>query len=294
MGIFRTNKINSIALENIGIVMITPDIDSYESVAQWDHCFSIHIKSLVEIKDLIASSESERIRKLFPLFSSIIEDSISLQILLNHSRINQCYIISRALLERVINFCYLQYSSVDEFQSYVDYTKNKAARSLSRNIDINGVIKCSLKYGNEGFSLPDDYRNAVDKFTSNKGKEIPRWTRVNIDNRANLLDSMTGQNLFIHMMMIYGDASEALHGTLYGSLFHLGVYSPDSVPTDQESLIKHTCEVKSFLYFMASSALQTIFYCMSDKKTTKKHYYTELKELFMTTCEDTGLYKRKN
>lgn len=272
--------------------MTTAKTDSREGVEIWRNCFEKHIRTLISIKDSIASSESERICKLFPLFSSIIEDSISLDLLLHHSRTNQCYIISRALLERVINFCYLQYSSDEEYTSFIDYTKNKAARNLSRQITLNGETKCSLNYSSENFSLPDDYQNAVDKFTSGKGREIPRWTQVNIDNRANILDSMTGQNLFIHLMMIYGDASEALHGTLYGSLFHLGVYNIGSVPYDEESLIKNTCEVKSFLYFMASSAIQTVLYCLSDKDHIKNHHHKRLKELFLITSKETNLHTK--
>jgi hypothetical protein len=272
--------------------MTAIQMDSHEGVEKWKFCFEKHVNSLIEIKELIICSRRERVSKLYPLFSSIIEDSISLDLLLYHSRTNQSYIISRALLERVINFCYIQYATNDEFTSYIDYTKNKAARSLSRNLTLNGERKCSLNFINEKFSLPEEYQEAVNKFTSNKGKEIPRWTQVSIDNRANLLDSMTGQNLFIHIMMIYGDASEALHGTLYGSLFHLGVYNIGSVPSDQESLIKNTCAVKSFLYFMASSAIQTIFYCLSDKGIIEKHHHKQAKDLFMATSKETDLYPK--
>ncbi|MTC47391.1 hypothetical protein GKR71_16300 [Providencia sp. wls1922] len=272
-------------------MMNIKDIESEEGMILWRGCLNSHLNHLIENLEVVRNSNNYRVVKLYPLYASIIEDIISLDILTKHSRLNQCYIISRALLERVINYCYLLYASNEEYESYVDYTKNKAARSLSRSIELDGVKKVSVEFANGYYELPEDYKKAVDKFTSKNGKEIPRWTSLNIDKRAIFLDEKSGKNLLLHVLMIYGDASEALHGTLYGALFHLGTYNIGSIPTDQNSLDEHRNSALSFLYFMACSAIGTLFFALKDNNVEVNESYEQMESKFKSVTINTGLAK---
>lgn len=265
------------------------DMDTHEGMLLWRECLHMNINSLVSCEHVVRESHKKRPVKLYPLFSSIIEDAISLDILASNSRLNQSYIISRALLERVINFCYLLYASDEEYSSFVDYTKNKAARSLSRKIETNGTRKVSLEFSGGNFELPQDYKDAVERFTSERGREIPRWTKLSVDKRADFLDKKTGKNLLLHILMIYSDASEALHGTIYGSLFHLGVYNPGSVPKDQDTLDKHRNNTLSFLYFMGSSAIGTLLYCLLDNDVDVRSSFEKADASFNSASEESGL-----
>ena len=264
-------------------------METEQGMQLWRECFHLHINSLASCVDKVKNCQQERPEKLFPLFCAIIEDSISLDILALNSRLNQCYIISRALLERLVNFCYLLYASDDEYTSFVDYTKNKAARSLSREIQIDGKTKVSLKFSNGEYELPQDYKDAVDKFTSKNGREIPRWTSLNIDKRADFLDKKSGKNLLLHVLMIYADASEALHGTLYGSLFHFGIYNPGSTPTDQESLDRQRYSTLSFLYFMGSSAIGTLLYSLKENGVKINESFETTEISFKHASQESGL-----
>ncbi|GAB1621038.1 hypothetical protein AAOGI_10880 [Agarivorans albus] len=265
------------------------DMETEQGMLLWRECFHKHINILGSCEKTVRNSQSNRAVKLYPLLAAIIEDSISLDILATHSRINQCYIISRALLERVINFSYLLYAPDDEYNSFVDYTKNKAARSLSRGIEIEGKEKVSLKFSSDGYELPQDYKNAVDKFTSKNGREIPRWTKLNIDKRADFLDKKSGKNLLVHVLMIYADASEALHGTLYGALFHIGVYSPVTVPNDEASFNKQKYNSLSFLYFMGSAAIGTLLFCLKENGVNINQSYVDSDLAFNHAAEESGL-----
>ncbi len=59
-------------------------------------------------------------------------------------------------------------------------------------------------------------------------------------------------------LTVYADASEALHGTLYGAAFHLGAYDPGAVPHDQDSLDRHRYETLSCIYLMAGGSIDTM------------------------------------
>lgn len=264
-------------------------METEEGMLLWKECFRKHIELLTTYEISVRECQNERAIKLYPIFTSIIEDSISLDILATNSRLNQCYIISRALLERVINFCYLLYSPEDEYESFVTYTKNKAARGLSRKIEIGGQKKVSLEFSGGEYELPQDYRDAVERFTSENGREIPRWTKFNIEKRAIFLDEKSGRNLLLHVLMIYGDASEALHGTLYGALFHLGIFSPGSIPKDQESLDQHRNNTLSFLYFMGSAAIGVLLFCLKENRVELSEAYAKADSLFKDAAEESGL-----
>ncbi|MCZ8528703.1 DUF5677 domain-containing protein [Alteromonas sp. PRIM-21] len=265
------------------------DMETEKGMLLWRDCFEKHIQLLTSYEITVRECQNERAVKLYPIFASIIEDSISLDILAKNSRVNQCYIISRALLERVINFCYLLYSPEEEYESFVAYTKNKVARSLSRKIEIGGQKKISLEFSGGQYELPKDYRDAVERFTSEKGREIPRWTKLNIEKRADFLDLKAGRNLLLHVLMIYGDASEALHGTLYGALFHLGTFSSGNIPSDQESLGKHRNNTLSFLYFMGSAAIGVLLFCLKENGVELSEAYIKADSVFKNAAEKSGL-----
>lgn len=265
------------------------DMETEDGMLLWRECFKKHIDILHAHEIKVRNSSSGRATKLYPLLAAIIEDSISLDILATHSRINQCYVISRALLERVSNLSYLLYASEEEYSSFVDYTKNKAARSLSRKIEIDGIEKVSLKFSSGNYQFSEDYCKAVDGFTSPNGREIPRWTKLNIDKRADFLDKKSGKNLLLHVLMIYSDASEALHGTLYGALFHLGVFVPGNDLDSQASLDKQKFNSLSFLYFMASTAISTLLFCFREHGLDLSEAYLEADNIFSRATEESGL-----
>ena len=265
------------------------EMETKDSMLLWRKCFKKHIEIVHANENVVRNSDSARLLKLYPLLAAILEDSISLDILASHSRVNQCYVISRALLERVINFSYLLYAPEQEYSSFVEYTKNKAARSLSRKIEIDGVEKVSLNFASDDYQLSEDYVRAVEQFTSANGREIHRWTKLNIDKRADFLDKKSGKNLLLHVLAIYADASEALHGTLYGALFHLGVFNPSSDMRDQDSVDRQRYANLSFLYFMASAALSTLLFCIKENGADLSEAYHEADVVFKLAAEESGL-----
>lgn len=217
------------------------------------------IKRLVESVSAVNGSHIPRVARLFSLYSVVIEDAISIRILCENARINQAYIVSRALLERITNFCFLQLCTDPEFSDYVDYSLNKAGRSLDRSIEANGKVKARIALNGGDFELPPEISAAIAKFTSERGREKTRWTNVSLPDRAAVIEAKLGNTgLFMSLLTIYADASEALHGTLYGAAFHLGAYQA-SPPHDQESLDQHRHQTLSALYLMAGGGIDTLF-----------------------------------
>jgi hypothetical protein len=217
------------------------------------------ISLLIQSVGKISASPLPRVARLYALYSAIIEDAISIRLLGDVARLNQAYIISRALLERLTNFCFLQLCKDEEFGDYIDYTLNKIGRRVDRNSEAYGVQKARVALQGGDFELPPEITAAVAKFTSERGREKTRWTTVSLPDRAAVIEAKLGNTgLFMSFLTVYADASEALHGTLYGAAFHLGAYDPGAVPHDQDSLDRHRYETLSCIYLMAGGSIDTM------------------------------------
>lgn len=256
------------------------------------------ISQLVQLESIIRESNSPRIARLHALFASIIEDAICIRLLGEAVRLNQAYIISRALLERLTNFCFLQLCTEAEFSDYVDYSLNKVGRRLDRNIEVNGKEKARIALQGGDFELPLEIAAAVAKFTSERGREKTRWTAVSLPDRAAVVEAkLGGTGLFMSLLLIYADASEALHGTLYGAVFHLGAYDIGAVPHDQQSLDQHRYSTLSCLYLMAGGAIDTLLsiLCASDNLTYSRSSVAST-NAFKIAAVHTGLatFKKKS
>lgn len=235
------------------------NVQTEEGVQLLANFLDEQISLLIRAEGIIRKSEFPRVVRLHALYAAIIEDSISIRLLGDAARLNQAYIISRALLERLTNFCFLQLCTDDEFRDYVDYTLNKIGRRMDRSIEANGEKKARVALQGGDFELPPEITAAVAKFTSERGREKTRWTSVSLPDRAAVIEAKLGNTgLFMSFLTMYADASEALHGTLYGAAFHLGAYDVGAVPQDQASLDRHRYETLSFLYLMAGGAIDTL------------------------------------
>ena len=253
------------------------------------------IKRLVESVNAINGSHIPRVARLFSLYSAVIEDAISIRILCENARINQAYIVSRALLERLTNFCFLQLCTAPEFSDYVDYSLNKAGRSLDRSIEANGKVKARIALNGGDFELPPEISAAIAKFTSVRGREKTRWTNVSLPDRAAVIEAKLGNTgLFMSLLTIYADASEALHGTLYGAAFHLGAYQA-SPPHDQASLDQHRHQTLSALYLMAGGGIDTLFSLLASLGDSDfKNVALASKNAFKEAAIATGLAASKD
>jgi hypothetical protein len=265
------------------------DIENDAGVLIYREHVLAQIERVQKFAEILPISSNERIIKLYPLYISILNDLKSMVLLLNEKLVNQSYIICRALLERSINYCYLLFASEDEYTSYVDYCANKAGRSLSKKAEVNGKVYFTLEHSAKNDVSPKT-QAAIDKFTSDKGREIPRWTNLNIDKRAEFLLNKTKISLFPHLTMVYSDASEATHGTLYGAMFHYGFFQPNLNVGKNKDTESHTNTTTASLYLICGSAVNTIFSSLiksGEKSGTA--FYSAGKKSFESAAEKTGL-----
>lgn len=255
---------------------VTLDVQSAAGATALAKFLDEQISSLVQLEPSLRNSRLERVSRIHPLFAAIIEDTISIRLLGDAARLNQAYILSRALLERVTNYCFLQLCPDNEFNDYMEYSLNKVGRRTDRSVEAEGKVQARIALKEGTFELPPEIAAAVAKFTSERGGEKTRWTNTSLPERAAVIEAKIGSTgLFISLLTIYGDASEAIHGTLYGALFHMGTYDFGSIPHDQQSLDRHRHSTLSCMYLMSGGAIDTLLSLLSSVGEEQSHAFAK-------------------
>jgi len=228
------------------------EFGSGESTGQ---VFSFYMDQVAVLQGLYESPEvnsaPDRIASLYPLLFSIHSTALSIGLLARHGYLNECFMLARAFLERLINYIYLLFCNEEEYLRYLAHTKQKGFRMLNRSIKA-GDLQVELKWsGSVDLDKERELKEAIDLFTSEKGREITRWTSVVLSDRLGTIAEKGGLEigpLMFALVGIYQDASEALHGTLYGSIFHIGVFTK-KLPSRKSALYKTYNEQFSVLFF---------------------------------------------
>ncbi len=184
---------------------------------------------------------SPRAKQLKIVLGSITQTATAIGLLIQHDLSNEAIMLARGFIEKVINYCYVLLADKDEYNNYVQYSAQKAFRKLDRKVSLSEQsISLSFK-GIEGAELPKELQKIIEKFTSEKGKEKTRWTKMNIEKRLDLISKKSKVKIGLFMLAvlsIYEDASEALHGTFYGCAFHTGYHLPEFKHGDKKSAIE--------------------------------------------------------
>lgn len=208
----------------------------------------------------LATSPDERVDNIYLLLFGLVTSSKSIILLSQSGKITECFILARSVVERIINILYLLICEEEEFKRFTVYTKQKAARMGDREIEVN-KFKAGLKASNyeEMISNPE-IKEALAMFTSKKGKKITRWNTKSI---KQMLDAIAENGLDIRYLMlavlaIYDDASEALHGTLYGAVFHTGIFTM-GIPQKKSELGKRWNSQFSMLFLSLGTCINSLF-----------------------------------
>lgn len=165
-----------------------PDIGSKDA----HRLFLEYLQKQINLVDLAFKGsreiDDERASYLEALFLQLIDDAKSTYLVCQNGFANQGYILVRALLERAINYCYLQICDEDEFNNFITYSKQKSVRSLNRRLGENNH-SVELKFSGEiNFDSNPELKQALDKFTSESGKEKTRWTQTSLPDRAIMVE----------------------------------------------------------------------------------------------------------
>lgn len=204
-----------------------------------------------------------------------IEDSCgSIEVLAKGLKARDCYVISRMLLELIVNTCFILARGVDAARRAEQHLLQKSYRDLERKVSV-GKRTISIKWqGKDDLPLAPELKAALDRFTSAKGTEIRDWTDENIVRRLEAIDEKFGHDvsslLQLAYLAIYRNASEIAHGTLFGVHFAFGLTQPSGTLAS-DGHRKQFMEWTSLLLFSLGHCLLSLLLALGQ--------YTNIKHL---------------
>lgn len=252
------------------------DFSSMPTVKRLSEFYYEHVKltqKLIEyLFDKLKSNPNERVDVAYFLIFGLISTGQAIIILAQSGKITECFMLARSVVERIITILYLLICEDEEFERFNVYTKQKAARMMNREVGLN-ELKAVLKASNydEIINKPE-IKEAIEMFTSKRGKKITRWNKRSINQMLDVIaeKGLDIRYLLLAVLAIYDEASEALHGTIYGSIFHTGVFTT-GVPSKKSELEKTWCSQLSMLLLSLGTCMNSLF-----KGINKKYPIEEL------------------
>jgi hypothetical protein len=249
---------------------------------------SMHSRHLSLLKS--SNRKDTRVHLMVPLLGSIISSSNCLGMMLTHGFLNEAYMIVRALYERCLNYCYLSCCSERDFDSYFQHSMQKNLRAL----------RSELVVANFGFTIESAHHRdildmpAVDKVVKEysrkvSGKEVQNWSK-DTKNRFERLEwiskhvnGILWQPYVLIEVMLFEEASEALHGTFYGSLFHTGYLEPRIKRRDKWVAVDHiTPQIQlliGYCVLMHNSLIQSAHQRLANEEALKRSRANVLKTM---------------
>lgn len=222
------------------------------------------LKGVSKSKNLTGRAEEMR---------AVLMSSVGIAVAINRlgkeDMLNETTMLTRALLERLINFCYIIVCNEDEFQKYKSYSLQKAYRKLDRKIEAEKHT-LGVKYAGEiNLDTIPEMKSAIAQFTGPKGGEKTRWTDVELSKRVILIGESSKafdeRKWLLSILSFYEDASEALHGTFYGSTFHTGYHQPGFDKNNKEEIETGAQKKLSLLFWQMGDLIGEVIAFLDEK-----------------------------
>lgn len=179
--------------------------------------------------------------------------------------VRNSYVLWRAGFETLVNASYVTLSSVDVAAKAGRYMKQRSFRNLDRTYSM-GPTAVSVRWQGDIAALKTaEINDAVNEYTTKKGKELTAWTDAGIEKKIDHIATSYGTPaariaFLIAYNEVYSTASEVIHGSLYGYTKLVGVMDPGmpaSLKQGGEVVKRHHC------IFLATVMTGVIRYCCS-------------------------------
>ncbi len=235
----------------------------FEKYQPFEDYFDSQTKLVWELIALLDKhGRPKRLNKLDALLFSLITHSGSISKLVHDGYVTEAYLVTRSFFEKCVNFCYLNICDENEYNNQLSWTRQKMLRALNTR---------KMAYKNIGHEtpLPDiselkKISEDLRKFTGKKGGEKHSWTEVSLYERIQIIKkSVDGFPIEIYLLTMnrfYEDASEVIHGTLYGALFYTGIIwgLKESQKESEERLVSHCLDILFFLGYLIHGMLEVV------------------------------------
>lgn len=207
---------------------------------------------LMLLKEAVSKITDERLAKVATLLIGCGQTGAALlQLALQvdvHTR--EVAMLARSFMETITNFCYVGVCDEKEYRAFIlhpiyKHYHNVSIPKIEDHLDLDRIEESALEFDairkgkQEQLKKIPVVQEALTIFSDTK-KNL-RWTEKNLEQRIEVLEKW-GKFMdcifTLNKLEYYSDASEALHGSLYGCTYGVGVFDPEFDHTSEEELNK--------------------------------------------------------
>jgi len=198
---------------------------------------------LEEVQSLVTGRRDPIWLTVSALLHAATDTNKSIALLAREEKMRDTYVLARTSYETMLNACFMMAEGEEAADRAYKHVLQKSWRDLDRELVINDTaiyIRHSAQIDpRENPNLQD----AIDEFTSKRGREITSWTPQSLKDRIERVarkygkDASTG--LQFGLLAIYRHSSDISHGTLFGSMFAVGMTQPGGPPKSPSELIQY-------------------------------------------------------
>lgn len=214
---------------------------------------------LLLLEEAISKITDERLGKAAVLLMSCRQTGAALlQLASQTDRFNsESTMLARSFMEKMTNFCYVGICNEQEYQAFIlhpvyKHFHNVAVPKMEDDLELIAENAVARKEKQNQLRKIPIVQEALALFSETN----PRlnWTRKTLAQRIEAIEKWG--KLFdvfftINKIQYYSDASEALHGSLYGCTYSLGLFTPDFDHTNPEELNKsYIRKVHAYYYIL--------------------------------------------
>lgn len=212
--------------------------------------------------------------KLTPIVGALvfaIMDSVdSVLLLVRGNKTRDPLIIARSIVETVLNACFICAGGESVAKRAWNHALAKLYRDLERSSQIGDQAIRTKWSGSIDLSKYPEIQEALDEFTTGKGKERRGWTPEDAKGRlAVVLDkyphAQVSAGLHFAYFTIYRHSSEIIHGTLFGVLHSLGTEMPGGYPSTPADIVERRREKMIVLLLMMSLVVSALIRVLSEE-----------------------------
>jgi hypothetical protein len=227
---------------------------------------------LTLLKEAVNHISDERIEKVVLLLISCGQTGAAILQLANQidTFTNESVMLARSFIEKTLNFCYASVCDDGEYQAFLLHPVYKHFHNLTHPklgddlIDIENIF-LQRKIKQEKLKTLPIVQKALRLFSESNPNL--NWTKKSLNQRLQVIEErgrLLDVFFTISKLDYYSDASETLHGSLYGCTYNVGTFDQefDSTKTDElnKKLYKNNTCVLLHLGMLIHECLTMVSY----------------------------------
>ncbi len=239
---------------------------------------------LILLKDAIPKITDERVAQAATLLIGCGRTGAALLQLANQtdSFTRESAMLARAFMETATNFCYACICDEKEYRAFVLHPIYKhyhkvGGQKLEDNLDSIAEIMEARKLKQEKLKEKEIVKEALAIFSETKTNL--NWTNKKLHERIEVIEKWGKlMDVFfrINKIQYYSDASEALHGSLYGCTYNVGAFDPEFDQGEEDGLnkklYKDSCCILLHLGMLVHECFTLISYSNNIEEIWKYSY----------------------